>query len=413
MGRLILPGGTDSKQAKLQRMYGIIQRAHTGNPYSSAVMSSPPTITVAATSDGTLTNSPLTAASALTSAALTQVAWYGGVPTPILTNYVCMPVASILPSTAGNIGSGMLDKNQWASAMEIVTDSDKVQFGVYISSAAKLMFQVDGQYVDMAGTPGNNAANTDTFFLLTFASKKPRRIRVLAPNLPSKGATLYKSIRITTGCSFWKPSQADVLRLGWAGDSYSEGTNGAASIYPIPNAAWPVLTGELLGFRDVRQLAVGSCGYVSDNAGVRSKMIDQMPRWANQAPFDLFVFANGYNDSASSAATITAQVSACLAYARTNYPSTPIVVLGCQAGNAAPSAAQITCEGAIQSAVTALNDPYVKFAPVSTDTPTWLNSGNASVYVDADNTHPNVAGAEFISYRARNAVTTAIASMIS
>jgi hypothetical protein len=340
----------------------------------------------------------------------------------VLSTYICLPVTSVLPATNGNIGSGLLDKNQWASAFEIMTDSDKVQFGIYISNAAKLMFQVDGQYVDFVGTAGNNVANTDTYFLLTFASRKTRRIRVLLPNLPSKGCTLVKNIRVSPTCSFWKPPQSEVLKVAWAGDSYSEGTNGAASIYPIPNASWPVLTCELLGLRDCRQVSVGSCGYISDNAGARSKLRDQIPRWVGQGPFDLIVFANGYNDSSSTPYAIQQEVLYDLQLVATLHPGVPIVVLGCQAGAGGPSAAQIATEKAIAAAVTQFNYPLCKFAPVSTDTPTWLNgtgyvgatngTGNSDVYVDPDHTHPTVAGAEYLAYRSAAAIRAAVQSML-
>ncbi|ARQ95367.1 hypothetical protein [Bradyrhizobium phage BDU-MI-1] len=406
---------------KPERILDIMDRAVDNNPYQRPAMQAPPTVAVSATSDPTLVFTTMAAAGALTTAAIKQVAWYGGVPTPILTQYVCMPVASVLPSTAGNIGSGFADKNQWASAMEIMTDSDKVQFGIYMSNAVKVMFQVDGQYVDFAGVTGLGAASADTFLGLTFATRKVRRIRVLIPCLPSKGPCLVKSIRVSPTCSFWKPNQANVLRMAWYGDSYGEGTNGAASIYPIPNAAWPVLTGELLGIRDVRQLSVGSTGYLSDAAGARSKLRDQMPRTFSQGPFDIAVFAHGYNDSGFAPAAIQAEVLFCLQMFRQNFPLTPMVVLGCQAGAAGPNAAQIACDGAIGAAVLQFNDPLCKFVPVSTDTPTWLNgtgavgatngSGNSDFYVDPDKAHPNVAGAEYLSFRSAIGIRTAVASM--
>lgn len=407
----------------VDRLLDFIDPALDSNPYSRPAMTTPPTITVSGTSDATLTSIPLAAAGVLTSAALSQVAWYGGAPTAILTTYVSLPVASIYPQTTGNIGSGMLDKNQWASAMEFVTDSDKVQLVLYLSSAVKVMFQVDGQYTDFAGTAGNNAANIDTVFTLQFASRKPRRIRVLLPNLPSKGCTLAKSIKVTPTCNIWKPAQSEVIKVFWAGDSYSEGTNGAASIYPIPNAAWPVLTCELLGLRDCRQVSVGSCGYLSDNAGARSKLRDQMTRWGAQGTPDLIVFANGYNDSSYDPYALQNEVLYDLRLARTMYPNAPIVVLGCQAGAGGPNVAQQKAEAAIAAAVAQLNDRIVKFVPVSTDTPTWLNgtgkvgatnlSGNSDVYVDPDGTHPTVAGAEYLAYRSAAAIRTALKSMLN
>lgn len=406
---------------KLARLRAIMDAAIDTNPYQRPAMAVPPSITVSAGSDGTLTVFSLAAAGALTQVALDQVAFYGGVPTAILTTYVAMPVASVLPATNGNIGSGLLDKNQWASAIEIVTDSDKVQFGYYTSSAVKHMFQVDGQYVDFAGTAGNAANNADTFFLLTFASRKTRRIRALIPSLPSKGPTLLKSIRISPTCSFWKPNLSQVYRCGWLGDSYGEGTNGAASIYPVPNAAWPVLTCELLGIRDCRQLSVGSTGYISTAGGTRSKLRDQLPNIVNQAPFDMFVISHGYNDASSTPAALAMEALAAYRTLRAMYPTTPIVVLGCQAGAGGPSAAQIAAENAIASAVAAFADPLCKFAPVSTDAPTWLNgtgkigatngSGNSDVYIDPDGAHPSLAGAEFLAYRSAVAIRSAMVAM--
>lgn len=407
------------RKATPSRLHTIIDTAIDNNPYQRAAMAVPPTVAVAASSDGTLVGYPLCAAGALTAAA-SQVAFYGGVPTPILTNYVAMPVVSVLPSTNGNLG--LADLNQWASAIEIMTDSDKVQFIAFTSSAVKLMFQVDGQYVDFTGTAGPASA-LDTFVKLAFASRKIRRIRVLLPTVPATGPTLPKAMHMTPGASFWKPPQEQVMRVAWAGDSYGETTNSAGSIYPIPNAAWPVLTCELLGLRDCRQLTVGSCGYLSNSAGTRSRLRDQIPRWAAQAPFDLIVLANGYNDASFAAADITAEVFYDLQYIRSLYPTTPVVVLGCQAGNSGPGASQIATELAIASAVAQTGDYLCQFVPVSTDTPTWLNgtgyvgatngTGNSDVYVDPDHTHPTLAGSEYLAFRSAVGIRQGVANMVA
>jgi hypothetical protein len=406
-----------------KRIRATMDTAHELNPYTRPAMTTPPSIVVGSGPDFSLTWYQATSDGAsLSASAQNQVAWYGGVPTLVGGAYVAMPVTTVYPSSAGNIGFGLGGKNQWAHAAEIATDSDKVQFNIYVSSASKIMFQVDGQYVDFTGTSGNATNNTDTFFTLTFASRRVRRIRVLIPNNPAKGASFLKTIAVQPTASFWKPTQSQVLRLGWFGDSYSEGTNGAATVYPIPNAAWPVITGELLGLRDVRQLAVGSTGYVSDASGARSNMRKLIPLVMDQAPFDLLVVAHGYNDSSFTPAAIQAEALACYALLRKNCPNTPIVVLGCQAGSAGPNASQLACEGAISSAVAQMADPFCKFAPVSTDTPTWLNgtgrvgatnaSGNSDVYVDPDGAHPTLAGNEYLAFRSARAIRGAVNGMI-
>jgi hypothetical protein len=356
----------------------------------------------------------------LSAAALTQVAFYGGAPEIQANAYVRMPVASIFPTVTGGTAGGQW--NCWANAVEIMTDAPVVEFCVYTTNTKKTMFQVDGQYVDFVGSTGLGAGAADTYFKLTFATRKVRRIRMLLATVPASGPSLFKQIRVSATCSFWKPAMSKVMRVAWAGDSYGEGQNGAGTIYAVPNSAYPVVTCELLGLRDCRQVSVGACGYISTNGGLRSALRDQIPRWANQGPFDLIVFANGYNDAGNDPAVIQAEVLYCLRLARSLYPTTPIVVLGCQAGSGGPNANQIACDAAIGAAVTQFDDAICKFVPVSVSaTNNWLNgtgyigaangSGNSDVYIDPDKVHPALPGAEFIGFRAAAGIRKAVASM--
>lgn len=394
----------DSKR----HILALMEQAHFNNPYQSGVMANPPTVAVGATSDATLTLSSMVSAGAFTPG-FNAVAFYGGKPTIYGGLYISMPVTSIAPSTGANLGGSL---NQWSWAFEFTTDSDKVQLGLYTSSTHKHFFQVDGKYVDLAGTVGNGASIVDTFFTLTFASKKARRIRVLMPTFPAKGPSMLKTIRVSPGCSFWKPDQSQVLRMGWFGDSYPEGTNAENSVYQVANAAWPILTGELLGVRDVRQFVAGSTGYISTMAGARPKLIDMIPLVADQGDMDIIVVSHGYNDSSNTPADIKAAAKAAYAALRKQYPNAAIIVLGCQAGNGAPTAAQIATENAIKDAVTETGDKFMRFVRVSTDNPVWLSSANASLYVSSDNTHPNLAGHEYISFRTAPGVRAAIKDMI-
>lgn len=412
----------NSKWSAPVRLLETMEAANGNNPYQKPVMSSPPTLTVNAATDAALGPFDfMVASNAIAPKALNQIAFYGGVPTPLSNAFVAMPVTSVLPQTTGNCGVPTSDTNSWASAFEIMTDAITIEFGIFNDNHKKVMFQIDGQYLDFVGSVGLGASAATTFYHLVFATRRARRIRVLIPTHPAYGAAFLKTIRCDTLSTYWKPNMKQVLRVGWSGDSMSEGTNQSATIYPMPNAAWPVLTCELLGLRDCRQLAVGACGYLSNDGGLRSKLRDQMPRWAPHAPFDLLVFSNGYNDASNTPAAITAEVLFDLQLARAMFPQTPIVVLGCQAGNSGPGVTQIATENAISTAVTSFGDPLCKFAPVSTDNPPWVSgtgfagatnaSGNSDLYVDTDNTHQTLAGAEFVSFRAAAAIRTAVASM--
>lgn len=415
--------------AKLARLRRILDGALNNNPYERAAMAAPPTIGVSASTDATLGASvAMVASNALTSAAVNNVAFYGGVPSAAL-GYVAMPVSSWAPATNGNINAlvggsspGLTgDQVAWSNAAEIMTDAPKVEFCLYNSSNRKVMFQVDGQYVDFNGSASGNASNADTFFELTFATRKTRRIRVLMSSLLTTGLSMLKAIRVSATCSFWKPSQQDVLRAGCIMDSYGEGTNGSATIYPIPNAPWPIVACELLGIRDCRQLAAGGTGYLADNAGTRSILRNQLSKFWSQAPFDLLIVGHGYNDTSSAPAAVTAEALYDLQQMRAANPGVPVVVLGTQAGATGPSAAVIATEGAVSAAVAALADPLCKFVPVSTDIPTWLNgtgfsgttngSGNSDAYIDTDHIHPVIAGAEYLAFRTALGVRRAVASM--
>lgn len=389
-------------------------------------MATPPTISVGIATDVTLAAPvAMVAGNALTPAATGKMAWYGGVPMPVANAYVVLPVTSVLPSMTGNLAGyanafGVTaDMNSWNGALETMTDSDTVEFCIYTNNAKTVFFQVDGEYVDKIGSTGTSATTTDYFFRLTFATRKARRIRICLPTLQAGGPCPVKQIRIKSLCDLWKPDQSGVMRLGWAGDSYSEG-------YPYAlaygNGSWGNIAGEVLGFRDVRQLAVGATGYTTDNGGLRSKLRDQIPRWITaQAPFDAIVIGHGYNDYGVAAATLTTEVLYDLQLIRAGAPRVPIVVLGSQGGKRGPDAGTILVENTIAAAVAQFADARCVFRPVSTDATPWLNgtgyggatnaSGNSDIYVGADGIHPTLAGQEHIGLRAAFAVQGALEAM--
>lgn len=418
-----------SGQAKLEKLMRLMAAAANGNnPAQRPVMSAPPTITVSNVGDAALTTRhDMVDANGLRSAALNQVAWYGGVPTPHANAYVAMPVASVAKAdgtgSGGNSGLGGANAalNSWQFACEILTDATTVEFINFAHSGRKVMYQVDGQYTDLNGYAGFQASNVDNFFKLAFPDARVKRVRQLMGTHPSNGVTYLKAIKLNPNASIFRPDLNDVARVAFGGDSMVEGFNTSGTFYPIPNSTWPQITCERLGFRDCRQLAVGSTGYLSDMAGSRSKARDQILRWAAQGPFDLIVFAWSYNDSSTDISAFTAEVLYCLQLARRLFPATPIVVLGCQAANAGPSAGQIAKENGIADAVNTFNDPLCRFAKVSTDVTPWYfgtgrvgatnGSGNTDIYVDTDSAHDTLAGAAYKAARAEIAIRNAIVSM--
>lgn len=412
--------------ARVQRLLRAFRASEGNNPYELPVMSSPPTISVAAAADTTSglgTAVELVTSNAINPAALARIAFYGGVPKPVANQFVAMPVSSSAPATGtisafANAYGITADMNQWNSAIEFVTDSDVVEVAAYTNNAKTIMFQVDGRYVDKAGTVGGGASYVPYYYLLTFASRAPRRIRVMTPAI-NVSQVLMKSVRVKPTASFWKPDQSEVLRLGWAGDSYAEGQPVSAL---LPNSAWPTLTGELLGMRDVRQLAVGTTGWISTGGG-RSKARDQMNFWlTDQAPWDMLVFSYGYNDDGQTAPAVQAEVESCLAAVRAADVNVPVVVFGSQTGNRNNATSTLAVEAGISAAVMAANDTLIKFAPVSSATPPWLfgtgyvgttnGTGNTDLYISSDHIHPqNPAGHEYLAFRAAAAIRSAVRAM--
>lgn len=412
--------------ARVTRLLRTFDRARGSNPYEIPVMAAPPTVAMSTTADasGTMATAvPMVASNALSPAAQNRVAWYGGKPTVASGAHVGLVVSSAAPAS----GTGYASANVLATdillngAAEIETDSDVVEFQLYGKNDKVVMFQVDGVYVDKTGTAFTSSTTTDHFAKLTLASRKVRRIRAMLSTTTGVGVTFVRSIRVKTNCSFWMPDQSGVLRCGWAGDSYSEGFPYSLG---VPNGTWSTLACELLGVRDCRQLAVGGTGYVSEGSPTRKKFSDQVPFWINQAPWDLFVSAHGYNDHGNSSADVQAGVVAGISQIRAAYPSLPIVVLGAQGGVRNLSAGTLAVEAGISAGVSQLNDPLIKFAPVSTDASPWLtgtgntgatnNSGNSDVYIGPDAVHPSYpAGHEYLALRAANAIRGAVASMLA
>lgn len=410
---------------KLLKMFA---KARDNNPYSLPVMPSPPTVTVSTTTDATL--GPVQAFASngvMTSFGLNNVAWMGGAPVPKSADvFVMQPVSSSAPSTGnlvGYAGAGITsDMNQWNAGIEIMDDGATVEFSAYVpETTRKIMFQVDGQYVDKAGTSVASAGTN--YFKLAFGSTKDRRIRMLTSCAQGgNGPTLLIGLRSSPLASVWKPDQSDVLTCKVFGDSYAEGTPLA---YGVPNATWCSLMCELLGIRNCLQHAVGTTGYLNDGAG-RSRLRVQIAQSITQqgpAP-DIIVVAHGYNDYTATPSALTVEVAYCLGLLRALYPNVPIVVFGAQAGARGPDTQTIGIENAIAAGVAAFNDPLCKFAPYSTATPAFLNgtgyvgatnsSGNSDILIGPDATHPtSPLGHQHLGYRQADGVRTAIRSMMA
>lgn len=401
------------------------------NAYSlPAAIPSGATVAISATSDTTIaTRLPFASGNVLSSTVLNNIASYGGVVTPAGGTFLVFPVIDYAPgsgSIAALAYAGLPStRSAWTASQEVMTDAANVELEVYINNTRKVFIEINGRITTFSGYTGLQAGNTSNFIKIS-GLVGVNRIRWFVGPSGNGTASLPVALRIDALSSIWKPSQIDVLRMSWSGDSYGEGLVDAflSPIHPMAQVA-----GFQLGIRDVRQVVAGGCGILATNTGTRPSLRYQIPFWLpSQGPFDLHVFADGINDFSFAPADVQSEMLACLQLAR-SLSAAPIVVLGSQAGARGPDSATIATENAIKAAVVQFNDPLCKFAPVSTDTPTWLNgtgyvgatngTGNSDFYIsNADGVHIHPTGPsatknghEYLGNRAAIAIRNAIQSM--
>lgn len=427
--------------SKYERVRKLLNRANMvrwSNPYAAPVMATPPTVTFTNASDGALGAAVLMTSgvtnSVLTSAALNQVAWYGGIPKGN-GKYVHMPVASVSPAVGGNLAGYAntaitADMNAWNYGEVILTDALTVEFGIFANSSMRVMLQVDDQYVDKVGWVGAQAGGADNFLKLVFATRKMRKIRLMhAIRAGAASGSMLFQIRLTALAKFRSPVVSNLTKLLWFGDSNGEGLLHA---YETPNAPNGFITGELLGFDDTRLCSVGQTGYTVDNGGLRKKLRDQLPMHLDPAGSlyqgvpDAIMFSHGYNDYPTAPATITAEVAYDLALAR-SYANCPILVNGAMPGNKGPDAQLLAVENAISAGVTqyvaSSGDKLCKFLPFLTDTVVPIEgtgyvgatnaSGNSDYAVDTDHIHLAVYGHELAAYQQAHRARVALSSMLN
>lgn len=415
-------------RAQDDRLKRAAQRAAASNPETADVASGV-TMTVSSSADATLTNvyaaGPNAALFLTTGGKATAVGGTGN------NQYLYFPVASIAPATSGNL-AGVLpstpDYNAWGWSAGFETDSDRVEIRLNTCATCLFRIQVDGHYVTKSGT---NGLNYVAYVVLDFAgSRKPRTITIEGSDTNG-----LRGVAVQPTSNIWRPDNgADRIVALATGDSYSEG-QGATS----PGLfGWPKVLGRLMGWTDVRQVAVGGTGYINPAAGLgRSKISAQIGRWltvnsdlkAND--IDVVTVAAGYNDYGSiGGVTYTPEDIATQALAdwraiRTLLPRTLIVVLGPYSGTRGPDARTLAIEAALQARFAQWADANALFVPVDGSgggTP-WIfgtgrvgatkGNGNADVAISADGIHPSDAGHMIYARRTATAIRAWLSAIAS
>jgi lysophospholipase L1-like esterase len=391
-------------------------RAAQNNPLTLGTASGV-TVTAPASADATLTTSVAAVSAGALTANAANFAFHGGTATPFpAQSWVLFPVSSVAPSTAGNL-SGYLTTTPslaaWTWEAEWMTDAPLMEVVFLATAATNVRVLVDGQYATAAPIVPNAYSGSQIIRLDFSSVRKGRRIQ-----FRSRGAVGFQGVKVTTKDAVWQPDQADVLKIAVTGDSFGEG-QGIASPYD-PDAAYPLQLGHLLGWADIRQVAVGSTGYVTTASGVRSKVRDQIPNWGFVP--DVIVCAAGYNDQGTGVTTAATATEAALAWAamRAIAPKAPLFIIGPWIGRRTATN-MLPYETALLAAFTAWGGSNAYFVKVSGDPSPWTTgtgyvgattgTGNGDFYMASDAVHPTDAGHAYHARRMASAIRGIIGTL--
>jgi lysophospholipase L1-like esterase len=342
------------------------------------------------------------------------------------------PVPTAFPATSGS-GYFLLDFTlgtvAFTDAGDLVTVTpptgttghglsvgDRVMFGTITSTtgiSANTIYYVKTvpsvTTLTLSTTPGGSTLALTTDGTSTAISQaKTRRFRVEGDQ-----ASGMRGALVCPSCTLWAPQDQDSLVAAFVGDS-----NVAQTGASRPNGGFAATLGKLLGWSDVREIALGGTGWV--NPGAFTSTFGDATRVADAvavAPQVLLATASS-NDNASSPATITAAVLAGLRAYRAALPRVPIIVGGIQPGAIGPDATSLANEAAVKAAWTAFADANSWFVDISNDPQgAWIagtgrqgatsGTGNSNIYIGTlDTTHPGQDGHDYLARRWAESVRT-------
>ena len=380
--------------------------AVSANPEDQAADGTLATITMGATADAALTKIHSGVAGA--NSAMPSVARFtGGRYALESNNRAIFPVANAAPAS-GSLSALMPATpgySAWGHETTFSYTGSRLQFRLSGNTVRGWRVRVNGKYVSKAATM-NQANSSSNYLTLDFPTSGAKTIV-----LEGSGSDQVVHIAMAPGDTIAQVASppATVISLN-TGDSYSEGTGAT-----IPGLfAWVKIAGRRLGETDIRQVAVGSTGYLSNNAGARKTIRQQVADWPivnsdiNMSDVAKVRVAGGYNDysQANIATLLQPEVLATLQAIRTMCPNAVVMVYGSHTGARGPDATTIQVENLIKAAFDQWGDANSYFIPVATASPAWITgtgyvgatngSGTSDTLISADGSHPNDAGHKVI-----------------
>lgn len=307
-----------------------------------------------------------------------------------------------------------------ASLTNVIFNTDAPYFGIALSQSTVLTMLVDGEYI--AATPlGCTVAGSAKYYIsVSFgAVRRSREIQLVF----SAGCG-FGGIAIGPNDTMFSP-KIPLLRITGEGDSYCQLST--TSFYSGILSEMALAIGA-----DYFCAPVGGTGYVHVN-GVYPNAQTRISQIINAhgGHSDVVMVALGINDAMDG--TIDAGVMAYYKALRIGLPNSLFIVIGAFCPVETNGALYLAGRSnPIFAAVRAAGGPYIILDNISgTFESSWgtsgsvgglpwqtgtgkvgttTGSGNGDIYVSSDGTHPNVAGADYLSDRIFTGIQTALNS---
>lgn len=373
------------------RQHAALAKAH--NSIDLGPMATPPTVTASNTADGTLGLYLRTYIGG--GPAFNSFSFRGGALDVLASlAYRCVGVTV---TSGGNIST---TKASTGWAVEFYSDAPKLQLAI-VGSTSETVFGYQIEVDDQPIAATSRVYEFTNAFFVTLDFSGVRKIRKFRYEVGSVGTGAFDGVRVTAADSVWAAPAS--VRAVVVGDSLSSQT-GANT----PNGGWPKVLGKLLGWSDVRSVAIGGCGFVTVTGS--GNVIGSASRVADAAAAnpDVLFISGSQNDETVTPSTLTAAALAAFQAYRTALPDVPIICGGLHPGSTGPSANMQAAEDAVKAAFDTWADPKSWWIPVTRATDTnngkgWVygtgrvgatnGSGNTDVLIGAaDTAHPSPLG---------------------
>jgi lysophospholipase L1-like esterase len=286
------------------------------------------------------------------------------------------------------------------TTIDFVFDGQQFEFYTKgMGSSAAIRVLVDGLLISTSTTsyPSNGSLY---YTLVDLGSRANRHITI-----ECAGNTFFGGINISPTDSIGKFANTNPT-IQIFGDSFTEGGSSQSNV-----DGYAANLGRILG-ACIFSSGVGATGYIAAPTP-KIKLRDRLP--ADLISADVYIIANGINDTANTDAAIIDEAGLCIDYIKTNgKAAAKIVVLSPWS----PSrSTRLSLNSALKSLSHSKGVYFIDSMGDNTDnvvTGSWLTGtgrvgtttgvGNCDLYVLSDGTHPTTEGHEFLVYKLAKAI---------